>query len=87
MKSNVHKTGNRKIIYFYTYLKLEKMEMKLYCIGNKEIDVYIKGNLAQIEDSLIASGRGRSRKTIDKTIEKDLEVNGLFRDMIYDRML
>ena len=38
----------------------------------------------QINISPIVRGKGRSRKTIDKTI-KDLDLNGLFADVIHDR--
>jgi len=37
--------------------------------------------------SQITRGRGRLRKTIRETIEKDLEINELDRDMMYDRTL
>lgn len=35
----------------------------------------------------IIRGRGRLTKTIREFIEKDLALNGLFIDMIYDRAL
>ena len=38
-----------------------------------------------MKGSSIVRGRGRSRKTIGKTIKKDLEFNGLIVNMIYDR--
>lgn len=40
-----------------------------------------------MEGGPIARGRGRPRKTIDETIKKDLYVNGLSIDMIYNRTL
>jgi len=41
----------------------------------------------QMEDSQIARGRGRPRKTIRETIKKDLEVNELDPNLVYDRTL
>ena len=41
----------------------------------------------QMEGSPIASGRGRPRKTVGKTFKKDLEVNSLTIDMVYERIL
>ena len=41
----------------------------------------------QMEGSLIARGRGRPRKTIGETIKRDLNVNDLNVNMIYDRTL
>ena len=41
----------------------------------------------QMDDSPIAKCRGRPRKTIRETIKKDLDVNGLNINMIYDRIL
>jgi len=40
-----------------------------------------------MESSQITRGRGRPRKTISKTIKKDIEINELDRDMIYHRTL
>jgi len=39
----------------------------------------------QMEGSQITRGRGRPRKTIRETIKKDLEINGLEKDMVFDR--
>ena len=39
----------------------------------------------QMDDSQITRGRGRPRKTIRETIKKDLEINELERNMIYDK--
>jgi hypothetical protein len=41
----------------------------------------------QMEDSQITRGRGRPRKTMRETIKKDLEINELDKDIIYDRTL
>jgi hypothetical protein len=41
----------------------------------------------QMEESQVKKGRGRPRKTIRETIRKDLEVNELDSNMVYDRTL
>jgi len=41
----------------------------------------------QMEGSQITRGRGRPRKTIRETIKKDLDVNELERNMVFDRTL
>ena len=41
----------------------------------------------QIEESQVKRGRGRPRKTIRETIRKDLKVNELDPNMVYDRTL
>lgn len=38
-----------------------------------------------MEDSLLAIGRGRPRKTKGETTENDLDLNGIVEDMIYDK--
>jgi len=40
-----------------------------------------------MEDSPITGGRGRTRKTIRETIRKDLGINELDPNMVYDRTL
>jgi len=40
-----------------------------------------------MEDSKITRGRGRPRKTTTETIKKDLEINELDQNMVYDRTL
>jgi len=41
----------------------------------------------QMEESQVKRGRGRSKKTIRETIKKDLEVNELDPNMVFDRTL
>jgi len=41
----------------------------------------------QMEGSQITRGRGRPRKLIRETIKKDLEINKLEKDMVFDRTL
>jgi len=41
----------------------------------------------QMEESQVKRGRGRPRKTIRETIRKDLEVNELDPNLVYDRTL
>jgi predicted transcriptional regulator len=40
-----------------------------------------------MEDSPITRGKGRTRKTIRKTIRKDLGINELDPNMVYDKTL
>jgi len=40
-----------------------------------------------MEESQVIRGRGRHRKTIRETIKKDLEVNELDPNLIYDKTL
>jgi len=40
-----------------------------------------------MERNQITRGRGKPRKTIIKTIEKDLEINKLEKDMVFNRTL
>jgi len=48
---------------------------------------YVVKRVDQIEGSQITRGRGRPRKTIRETIKKDLEINELEKDMLFDRTL
>ena len=41
----------------------------------------------QMEESQVKRGKGRPRKTIRETIRKDLEVNELNPNLVYDRTL
>jgi len=41
----------------------------------------------QMKDSQITIGRGRPRKTIRETIRKNLEINELDQNIVYDRTL
>jgi len=41
----------------------------------------------QMEESHVKRGRGRPKKTIRETIRKDLEVNELDSNLVYDRTL
>jgi len=40
-----------------------------------------------MKDSQITIGRGRPRKTIRETIRKNLEINELDQNIVYDRTL
>jgi len=48
---------------------------------------YVIRRIYQMKDSQITRERGRTRKTIRKTIKRDLEINDLDRNMVYDRTL
>jgi len=69
---------------------VEKMvENRLRWFGHIErihIDVVVR-KVDQMEESQIRRSRGRPRKTIRETIWKDLEVNELDSNMVYDRTL
>ena len=41
----------------------------------------------QMEESHVKRGRGRPKKTIRETIRKDLEVNELDSNLVFDRTL
>ena len=41
----------------------------------------------QMEESHVKRGRGKPKKTIRETIRKDLEVNELDSNLVYDRTL
>ena len=40
-----------------------------------------------MEGILVAKGRGKPRKTIGKTTNKDLDLNYLYINMVYDKTL
>jgi len=46
---------------------------------------FIARRVDQIEDSQIPRGRGRPRKTTRETIRKDLEIDELDQNVVYDR--
>jgi hypothetical protein len=46
---------------------------------------FVVRRVDKMEGSQITRGRERPRKTIRETIEKDLEINELNRNMVYDR--
>lgn len=39
-----------------------------------------------MEDNPIVRGKGTRRKTLEKTIKKDLALNGLYEDLFYDKI-
>jgi hypothetical protein len=57
-----------------------------YAFGHVErrhVDAVVR-RVDQFEESQIRRGRGRLRKTIRETIRKDLEVNELNPNLVYD---
>ena len=48
---------------------------------------FVVRKVDQMEGSQITRCRGRPRKTIRETIKKDLEMNELEKDMVFDRRL
>ena len=62
------------------------MKIKFRLFGHVErrfVDSVVR-RVDQMEDSPITRGRGRPRKTRRETIKKDLEINELDPNMIYD---
>jgi hypothetical protein len=62
------------------------VENRLRWFGHVEripVDLIVK-RVDQMEDNHITRGRGRPIKTIIETIRKDLEINELNPNMVYD---
>jgi len=72
------------------YPMVEKLvENRLRWFGHVErrpVDDVVR-RVYQMEESQVKRGRGRPRKTIRKIIRKDVEVNKLDPNMIYDRTI
>ena len=68
---------------------VEKLvENRLRWFGQVERSpVAVVRRVDQMEESQVKRGRGRPRKTIRETIRKDLEVNELDPNLVYDRTL
>jgi len=65
------------------------VENRLRWFGHVErrpINVVVR-RVDQMEESQVKRGRGRPKKTIREAIRKDLEVNELDPNLIYDRIL
>ena len=62
------------------------MENRHRWFGHVERRPVVK-RIDQMEDSQITRGRGRPRKTIRGTIMKNLEINELDPNKVYDRTL
>jgi len=58
----------------------------VWACREKTVDVVVR-RVDQMEESQVKRGRGRPRKTIRETIRKDLEVNELDLNLVYDRTL
>jgi len=72
-----------------TYSRKKLVENRLRWFGHVErrpVDAVVK-RVDQMEESQVKRGRGRPRKIIGETIRKDLEVNELDPNMVYDRTL
>jgi len=69
---------------------VEKLvENRLRWFGHVErrpVDAVVR-RVDQMEESQVKRGRGRPKKTIRETIRKDLEVNELDPNMVFDRTL
>jgi hypothetical protein len=55
-------------------------------VERRPVDFEVR-RVDKMEGSQITRGRGRRRKTIKETIKKDLEINELDKNMVYDRTL
>ncbi|KEH27128.1 hypothetical protein MTR_6g086840 [Medicago truncatula] len=62
------------------------MRMLCWMSEGRPEDVVIR-RVDQMEESQVKRGRERPRKTIRETIRKDLEVNELDPNLVYDRTL
>lgn len=69
--NNIHSTIHR---HFFFFSNLEAVDC-------------VVGRGDQMEGSQTIRGRGRSRKIIRETIRKDLKINELDRNMVFDRTL
>jgi len=58
----------------------------VWACKEKLVDAVVR-RVDQMEESQVKRGRERPRKTIRETIRKDLEVNELDPDLVYDRTL
>jgi len=58
----------------------------VWACREKTVDVVVR-RVDQMEESQVKRGRGRTRKTIRETIRKDLEINELDLNLVYDRTL
>jgi len=55
-------------------------------VERRPVDVVVR-RVDHMEESQVKRGRGIPRKTIRETIRKDLEVNELDPNLVYDRIL
>ena len=55
-------------------------------VERRPVDAVVR-RVDQMEESHVKRGRGRPKKTIKETIRKDLEVNELDSNLVYDRTL
>ena len=55
-------------------------------VERRPVDAVVR-RVYQMEESHVKRDRGRPRKTIRETIRKDLEVNELDPNLVYDRTL
>jgi len=55
-------------------------------VERRPVDVVVR-RVDQMEENHVKRGRGRPKKTIRETIRKDLEVNELDSNLVYDRTL
>lgn len=70
-----HKFTNNHMIIQISNVRRRPLEHRS---TSKKID--------RVDGSQIVRGEGRLRKTISKTIQKDLIINGISKDTVYDRI-
>jgi hypothetical protein len=67
--------------------KLVKNRLRWFVhVERRPVDAVVR-RVDQMEESQVKRGRGRPRKTIRETIRKNLEVNELDPNVVYDRTL
>ena len=67
--------------------KLVENRLRWFAHVEKRLVDAVVRRVDQIEESHVKRCRGRPKKTIRETIRKDLEVNELDSNLIYDRTL
>jgi len=67
--------------------KLEENRLRWFGhVERRPVDVVVR-RVYHMKKSQVKRGRGRPKKTIRETIRKDLEVNELDPNMVFDRTL
>ena len=55
-------------------------------MGKRPAEAIVK-RVDQLEDNPIMRGKGKPRKAIGEAIKKELDLNGLSIDMVYNRIV
>jgi hypothetical protein len=88
-RHDIIRHGDIRVKVGVPHLVENMVETKLGWFGHakRRPIVFVERRVYQIKGSQITKGRGILRKTIRETIKKDLEINELDRDVIYNRIL